>query len=212
MHTTIDMWHFLTGNNTTITNTTNGNGSNGSSSSDDDNVDHLVGDLGTNDILDKEDGLGQDGQLHRDGRLSLGLSPEEARAFVRQGNLGYLKVGASGVRGKLDYIAAVELYLLLATNTPPSLTPSSTQAQALLSPVTSTLVDVQGLACLLPQSNPTAPPSQSQVSQSMSKPLSLTVDVDVGVGVHDRLVRLHRSIARAVLLAQPLVLTLSSDR
>ena len=208
MHTTVDMWHFLTGNNKSIKSdnciSTN-SGVSCSTSSDD--FDHLVGGLSTND-----GGLGQDGQLHRDGELCLGLSPEEARAFVRQGNLGYLKVGASGVRGKLDYIAAVELYLLLATNTPPSLTPSSTQAQALLSPVTSTLVDVQGLACLLPQSNPTAPPSQSQVSQSMSKPLSLTVDVDVGVGVHDRLVRLHRSIARAVLLAQPLVLTLSSDR
>ena len=205
MHTTVDMWHFLTGNNKSIKSdnciSTN-SGVSCSTSSDD--FDHLVGGLSTND-----GGLGQDGQLHRDGELCLGLSPEEARAFVRQGNLGYLKVGASGVRGKLDYVAAVELYLLLAANTPPSPPPALAQA---LSPLASTLVDVQDLACLLPQSNPTAPPSQSQVSQSMSKPLSLTVDVDVGVGVHDRLVRLHRSIARAVLLAQPLVLTLSSDR
>ena len=44
--------------------------------------------------------------------LTLRLPPPAVRTFIL-GNLRYLKVGVNGVRGKLEYVAAVELYLLV---------------------------------------------------------------------------------------------------
>ena len=108
------------------------------------------------------------------------------------------KVGADGVRGKLDYVAAVQLYLLFAAHAAlPLLQSSSPPPSDDDTPsMSSTLADVQELAQCL----------------SFDQTLSLSSSKTLSAGVRCRLARLHVSIAKAIFLAQPLVLTLSCDR
>ena len=128
------------------------------------------------------------------------------------------KVGVDGVRGKLDYVAAVELYLLLAVHTPPPSSPPSPSPSD-DAPVASILADVRELAQCLSSSEPLFKPLYEPLFQPFSEPLFKPLSGPLSQpfseplsGVRGRLARLHRSIARAIFLAQPLVLTLSCDR
>ena len=71
----MDMWHFLT-------NGGNHNNNNNNFKNNDENDDKNS---------DNNNNNGDKGQL------CLGLTPDEARAFVRQGNLGYLKVSCLSI-------------------------------------------------------------------------------------------------------------------
>ena len=132
VHTTMDMWRFLTdgsNNNNNNDNDKNDNNNHDNNSSDNKHHNNMSGgiiriiDGGVGSVNKGFKGKGR--QLGLDlspeearafqsnptappsqmsQSMCLGLSPEEARTFVRQGNLGYLKVAADGVRGILSDI------------------------------------------------------------------------------------------------------------
>ena len=151
------------------------------------------------------------------------LPQEQVRTFAR-GNLGYLKVGLAGLRRKLSYVAAVEVYLLAAQGADMGAwvgagTKAGVGAGAgagagaevgagvgvtddgRRGPV---LADLAALATLLDAPTPTAPVPTALAPASAPGEAPAPLDT--------RLRALLRSVGGAILLAQPLVLTLSAER
>ena len=86
VHTTADMWRFLTGNGNNNINQNNSGDSTDSGISDSSN--NSGDSLGSHDMHGSSESASPSSSLS----LCLCLSVEEARTFVRHGNLGYLKV------------------------------------------------------------------------------------------------------------------------